>query len=284
MLVISMAFCASCGSQNPDGSQFCTGCGAKLGAGAQATPGFAGSGGQGYKFEIKDRPVFSILNVSLNSGQSIVAEAGAMVTMSPNVSLKTEMKGGIGGALKRGVLGGESLFMNTFTSNGPGTISFAPGYPGDITHIKMKGETWFLQGGAYMCCSPEITIDTKFQGLKGLVSGEGLFFLKADGVGDLFMSNYGSIIEKELKGESFKVDTGHLVAFSSGVTYNIEKIGGGWKSTILSGEGLIANVSGNGKVLMQTRAPRSLAQWLAPFMPSGSGGGAGGGGFKIGLG
>ena len=283
MLVISMAFCASCGSQNPDGSQFCTGCGAKLGAGAQATPGFAGSGGQGYKFEIKDRPVFSILNVSLNSGQSIVAEAGAMVTMSPNVSLKTEMKGGIGGALKRGVLGGESLFMNTFTSNGPGTISFAPGYPGDITHIKMKGETWFLQGGAYMCCSPEVTIDTKFQGLKGLVSGEGLFFLKADGVGDLFISNYGSIIEKELKGESFKVDTGHLVAFSSGVTYNIEKVGG-WKSTILSGEGLIANVSGNGKVLMQTRAPRSLAQWLAPFMPSGSGGGAGGGGFKIGLG
>ena len=277
-----MTFCASCGSQNPDGSQFCTGCGAKLGAGGPANPGFSGSGGQGYEFEVKDRPVFSILNVKLKSGQSIVAEAGAMVTMSPNVGLKTEMKGGLGGALKRGVLGGESLFMNTFTSNGPGTISFAPGYPGDITHIKMNGETWFLQGGAYMCCSPEITIDTKFQGLKGLVSGEGLFFLKADGVGDLFISNYGSIIEKELKGESFKVDTGHLVAFSSGITYNIEKVGG-WKSTILSGEGLIANVSGTGKVLMQTRAPRSLAQWLAPFMPS-SGGGAGGGGFKIGLG
>ena len=277
-----MTFCASCGSQNPDGSQFCTGCGAKLGAGAPANPGFSGGGGQGYKFEIKDRPVFSILNINLNSGQSIVAEAGAMVTMSPNVSLKTEMKGGLGGALKRGVLGGESLFFNTFTSNGPGTISFAPGYPGDITNIKMKGETWFLQGGAYMCCSPEVVIDTKFQGLKGLVSGEGLFFLKADGVGDLFISNYGALIEKELKGESFKVDTGHLVAFSSGITYNVERVGG-WKSTILSGEGLIANVTGTGKVLMQTRAPRSLAQWLAPFMPSG-GAGAGGGGFKIGLG
>jgi uncharacterized protein (TIGR00266 family) len=280
MLVISMAFCASCGSQNPDGSQFCTGCGAKLGAGG-ANPGFSGAGGQGYDFEIKDRPVFSILNINLKSGQSVVAEAGAMVTMSPNVSLKTEMKGGLGGALKRGVLGGESLFMNTFTSNGPGTISFAPGYPGDVTHIKMKGDTWFLQGGAYMCCSPEITIDTKFQGLKGLVSGEGLFFLKADGVGDLFISNYGSIIEKELKGESFKVDTGHLVAFSSGITYNVERVGG-WKSTILSGEGLIANVSGNGKVLIQTRCAQALAQWLLPFMPSG--GGAGGGGFKIGLG
>ncbi|KYC45564.1 MAG: hypothetical protein APG12_00896 [Candidatus Methanofastidiosum methylothiophilum] len=276
-----MAFCASCGSQNPDGSKFCTGCGAKLGAGGTASPGFSGAGGQGYDFEIKDRPVFSILNINLKSGQSIVAEAGAMVTMSSNVSLKTEMKGGIGGALKRGVLGGESLFMNTYTSNGPGNISFAPGYPGDITHIKMKGETWFLQGGAYMCCSPEITIDTKFQGLKGLVSGEGLFFLKADGVGDLFISNYGSIIEKELKGESFKVDTGHLVAFSSGITYNIERVGG-WKSTILSGEGLIANVSGNGKVLMQTRCAQALAQWLVPFM--GSGGGAGGSGFKIGLG
>ncbi|HOM95269.1 MAG TPA: TIGR00266 family protein [Methanofastidiosum sp.] len=274
-----MAFCPSCGSQNPDGSKFCTGCGAKFGS-SDANPGFSSVGGQGYDFEIKDKPVFSILNVNLKSGQSIVAEAGAMVSMTPNVSLKTEMKGGLGGALKRGVLGGESLFMNTYTSNGSGTISFAPGYPGDITHIKMKGETWFLERGAYMCSSPEVVIDTKFQGLKGLVSGEGLFFLKADGFGDLFITNYGSLIEKELKGESFKVDTGHLVAFSSGITYNVERAGGSWKSTILSGEGLIANVSGNGKVLMQTRCAQSLAQWLAPFMPSSGGGGIGG--IKIG--
>jgi uncharacterized protein (TIGR00266 family) len=277
-LVISMVFCTSCGSQNPDGSKFCTGCGAKFGNESTTNPGSPVTGGQGYDFEIKDKPVFSILNVNLKSGQSIVAEAGAMVSMSPNVSLKTEMKGGLGGALKRGVLGGESIFMNTFTSNGPGSISFAPGYPGDITHIKMKGETWFLERGAYMCSSPEVVIDTKFQGLKGLVSGEGLFFLKADGVGDLFITNYSSIIKKELKGESFKVDTGHLVAFSSGITYNIEKVGG-WKSTILSGEGLIANVSGTGTLYIQTRCAQALAQWLVPFMPSG---GAGGSGFKIG--
>ncbi len=82
-----MAFCAKCGSQNPDGSQFCTGCGAKLGAGGATNPGFSGSG-QGYEFEIKDRPVFSILNINLKSGQSIVAEAGAMVTMSSKVELE----------------------------------------------------------------------------------------------------------------------------------------------------------------------------------------------------
>ncbi len=98
-------------------------------------------------------------------------------------------------------------------------------------------------------------------------------------MGDLFISNYGSIIEKELKGESFKVDTGHLVAFSSGITYNVERIGG-WKSTILSGEGLIANVTGTGKVLLQTRCAQALAQWLLPFMPSS--GGTSVGGFKIG--
>ncbi len=93
-LVISMVFCTSCGSQNPDGSKFCTGCGAKFGNESTTNPGSPVTGGQGYDFEIKDKPVFSILNVNLKSGQSIVAEAGAMVSMSPNVSLKTEMKGG----------------------------------------------------------------------------------------------------------------------------------------------------------------------------------------------
>ena len=86
-----MAFCPSCGSQNPDGSKFCTGCGAKFGS-SDANPGFSSVGGQGYDFEIKDKPVFSILNINLKSGQSIVAEAGAMVTMSSNVT-KTEEGG-----------------------------------------------------------------------------------------------------------------------------------------------------------------------------------------------
>ncbi len=264
-----MVFCVNCGSKNAGGGQFCTSCGTKLGSEGQKVPDFADTKSQGYKYEINDRPVFSTLDVNLESRQSIMAEAGAMVTMSSNISIKTEMKGGFGKAFKRGMLGGESLYMNTFTSQGPGTISFAPGYPGDINYIKMTGETWFLQGGAYMCCSPEITIDTQFQGLKGLVSREGMFFLKVDGFGDLFISSYGAIVEKELKGESTKVDTGHLVAFSSGINYNIEKVGG-WKSTILSGEGLIANVSGTGKLLIQTRAPQAFGKWISPYVSSGS--------------
>ncbi|MEA1993633.1 MAG: TIGR00266 family protein [Euryarchaeota archaeon] len=107
-----------------------------------------------------------------------------MVYMSPNIEIKTEMKGGLFGGLKRKFLGGESLFMNTFrASGGKGTVAFAPGYLGDITHLTLNNERWFAQGGAFIASSGSINIDTEFQGLKGFISREGLFFLKLEGYG-----------------------------------------------------------------------------------------------------
>ncbi|MHC1604790.1 MAG: TIGR00266 family protein [Candidatus Methanofastidiosia archaeon] len=222
--------------------------------------------GEEYEYEILKSPAYTLLKVKLANDQTVKAESGAMVTMSPNCKIETSMQGGFIGAFKRKALGGESFFQNTFTAQGsPGEITFAPGYPGDVLHIPLKGDTWFLQGGAYLASSPQANIDTKFQGLKGLVSREGLFFLKVDGNGDLFISAFGALIDHDLDGELI-VDTGHLVGFSGGINYEIKKIGG-LKSTFLSGEGLVLKLRGKGKVYMQTRNPTAFGSWILPFLP-----------------
>ncbi len=219
-----------------------------------------------YEYEVVKSPAYTLLNVNLKDGQQIKAEAGAMVSMSPNCEIVTSMQGGMLGAFKRKALGGESFFQNTFAPKGGlGHATFAPGYPGDVCHIPMEGKTWFLQGGAFLASSPSLTLDTKFQGFKGFVSREGLFFLKADGTGDLFISAFGALIDYDLDGELI-VDTGHLVGFSGDIQYEVKRVGG-MKSTLLSGEGLVLKLRGRGKIYMQTRNPTAFASWLIPFLP-----------------
>ena len=219
------------------------------------------------KYDILYRPVYSLLQVEMGAGESISAESGAMVTMTPNINIQTSAKGGLLSSLKRSMLGGESFFQNTFTcKDGKGVIAFGPSYMGDIEHIPLTGE-WLVQGGSYLCSTPGLSIDTKFQGFKGLVSGESLFFLRIFGQGDLFISSFGAIHPIDLQqGEEVRVDTGNLVAFQQGVSYTVERVGG-LKSTFLSGEGLVLRLKGPGKAYIQTRSPQSFAGWLYPLLP-----------------
>ncbi|CAJ37129.1 TIGR00266 family protein [Methanocella arvoryzae] len=219
------------------------------------------------KHEILYRPVYSLLQIELEAGESISAESGAMVTMTPNIDIQTSAKGGVLSSLKRSILGGESFFQNTFTCRqGKGVISFGPAYMGDVEHIPLTGE-WFVQSGSYLCSTPELGIDTKFQGLKGVFSGENLFFLRIYGQGELFISSFGAIHPIDLQqGEEVKVDTGNLVAFQQGISYTVEKVGG-IKSTMLSGEGLVLRLRGPGRLYVQTRSPRTFVGWLWPMLP-----------------
>ncbi|HOP08592.1 MAG TPA: TIGR00266 family protein [Candidatus Methanofastidiosa archaeon] len=218
-----------------------------------------------YEYEIFKSPAYTLLKVGLKDGQEIKAEAGALVSMTPNLNIETKMQGGMFNALKRSALGGESFFQNIFKADGQGEITLAPGYPGDVERLELNNETWFLQGGAFLASNVNIDLDTKFQGLKGFVSREGLFFLKAEGVGDIFISAFGALYEYDLDGELI-VDTGHLVGFQGGIQYEVKKIGG-LKSTFLSGEGLVLKLRGRGKVFMQTRNPTAFASWLTPMLP-----------------
>ncbi|OPY29539.1 MAG: hypothetical protein A4E28_00856 [Methanocella sp. PtaU1.Bin125] len=219
------------------------------------------------KYNILYRPVYSLLEVEMQQGESISAEAGAMVTMSPSIEIQTTARGGILSSLKRSVLGGESFFQNTYTCRqGAGLVTFGPSYMGDVEQIPMNGE-WFVQSGSYLASTPNLGIDTQFQGLKGLFSGEHLFFLRVYGQGDLFISSFGAIHAIDLKqGEDVRVDTGNLVAFQRGINYSVEKVGG-IKSTFLSGEGLVLRLRGPGRVYIQTRSPGTFVGWLYPLLP-----------------
>ncbi|EKR72463.1 TIGR00266 family protein [Leptospira noguchii] len=212
------------------------------------------------KHEILLKPDFPIIQVQLNDGESIRAESGAMVAMSPTVKMVTKAEGGIFASAKRALLGGESFFQNTFQSEGgTGTLFLTSSTQGDIEYRKMNGEDLILSRGAYVAGSESLSIDSKWGGFKGFFSGEGLFFLKVSGTGDLFFSSFGAIHTIDVNGQ-YVVDTGHIVGFEGTLDYTIQKVGG-LKSLFLSGEGLVAVFSGSGKLYIQSRNQNSFVAW-----------------------
>ncbi len=219
--------------------------------------------------DIQFSPSFAMATVKMNQGETVRAEAGAMSGMSGGIEIETKAQGGLLGGLKRSVLGGESFFINTFSASaGPGEVIVAPALPGDIIHLPVDSSKAILvQSGSWLASEETVVVDTKWGGAKTFFSGEGLFLLHCSGQGDMLIASYGAIFEKDLgAGESYKVDTGHIVAFEEGVGYQVNKVGG-WKSTILSGEGLVATFTGPGRVWQQSRSPQDLIGWLTPRLP-----------------
>jgi uncharacterized protein (TIGR00266 family) len=219
------------------------------------------------QIDIKYNPSYALAVVKLAGGEQIKAEGGAMVSKSASVGIQTgrASKGGLMKSLKAAFMGGESFWMNTFTAPGEGgEVTLAPTLPGDIARITVS-KTVFVQSTSFLAGSPSLDIDTKFQGLKGFFSGESLFFLKISGSGELLISSFGGIEEMTVRG-SLIVDTGHLVAFEEGLTYQVKKVGG-WKSFFLGGEGLVCHFSGSGKIWIQSRNVPSLTSWLRAKLP-----------------
>lgn len=289
--------CPKCGTNLPNDAKFCSVCGSNLGgpawSGSQAPPppyggsprGAAGGGihidsdgrgaGRGYSFEILYQGAFALATVKLQAEQSINAEAGAMVAMSGNVDLQSQLKGGLMGALKRAV-GGETAFVSTFTARGgPGEVSFAPGAPGDIAAIEMNGQSFFVQSSSYLAGDTSLTVDTRWGGARSFFGGEGLFVLQVQGTGLLLVSSFGSIHRKRLNyGERYVVDTGHLVAWEGHMQYELRKASNaGWFRSLASGEGIVAEFAGPGEILIQTRNLAAFAGVMKPFFPTQSSGG-----------
>ncbi len=236
--------------------------------------------GRGYTWVIEHQGAFALAIVNLAAEQAISAEAGAMVSMSANVELESQLKGGVFGALKRAV-GGESAFVSTFTSRGgPGEVTFAPGAPGDVAGIEMNNQMFMVQSSSYLAGDTSLVVDTKFGGAKSFFGGEGLFVLQVSGAGLLLVSSFGSIHRKTLRpGERYVVDTGHLVAWEGHLQYTLRKAASGFFKSFLSGEGMVAEFTGPGEILIQTRNLAAFAGLLKPFFPTQGGGG---GGFNFG--
>jgi uncharacterized protein (TIGR00266 family) len=220
------------------------------------------------QYEILYKPSFSVARVLLDPGDSVRAESGAMVSMSPTITLEAKAPGGIGKAIGR-LLGGESLFQTTFTAtHGAGEVLLAPPCIGDILPLHLADQGFMVTSGSYLAGDTSLNLETRISG-RSLFSGEGLFIMRVSGTGLLLLGCFGAVHGVHLApGQPYLVDTGHIVAFSDTIDYEVVKATRSLWSTIASGEGLAANFVGPGLVYIQTRAPQSFAPWLGQFLPT----------------
>lgn len=222
------------------------------------------------QFDIQYRPAHSLAIVHLDAGETVRAEASAMISMTRNVRVETQARatGGILGGLKRSLLGGESFFTNTFTATGgPGHVTLAPSLCGDmVVHDLQGGDDLFIQGTSYVAAPDTVRLDTRWQGMKGFFSGESLFFLHASGSGPVLVNAFGAIETLDFDGE-LVVDTGHLVAFTSGIQYRVTTASPGLVASYLSGEGFVLYVSGRGRLYLQSRNPSEYGGAVGRNLP-----------------
>jgi uncharacterized protein (TIGR00266 family) len=217
--------------------------------------------------DINSGPAFAFAEIALAPGGKVRVEAGAMAMTHGDVQMTTSTQGGFMKGLKRS-LGGESFFVNDFSSTNGGTVGVAPALPGDMTEVTLDGGGALLvQSGSWIASDPTIDVDAKWGGGKTFFSGEGLVLLRCTGQGEILVSAYGAILSRTLgAGETLTLDTGHVVAFDDTVTYTVRKAGS-WKSTILGAEGLVTDFTGPGRVWLQTRSSSDLVAWIQSKLP-----------------
>jgi uncharacterized protein (TIGR00266 family) len=223
-------------------------------------------------FDIQYRPAHSLATAHLAPGESVRAEASSMVSMTKNLEIQTDGpmggRGGIMKNLKRAMLGGETFFTNTFRARGtPGHVTLAPTLCGDMIAVELqRGQPLYIQGTSYVASPDSVEVDARWQGFKGFFSGESLFFLEATGTGPVVVNAFGAIETLDLDGDII-VDTGHLVAFSAGIQYEVTKASRGWIASYLSGEGLVLRMSGRGRIYLQSRNPNEYGGAVASGLP-----------------
>jgi len=216
------------------------------------------------KYDIRNKPSFATIFVTINPGETLVAEAGAMASMAAGLTVKTEFSGGFFPALLKKFLGGESLFVNVFHNDtqNPQELVLTQSSPGDITCLELKGNAICFQPGAYIASSKGIKIGVEWAGFSSFFAGEGLFRLKLNGNGIVFFGCYGGLTKYRVDGQ-FTVDSEHLVAYEPGLKLNIG-LAGGLMGSITSGEGLVNRITGHGDIYMQSRSIGGLVKFLTP--------------------
>ena len=228
-----------------------------------------------------------MVQVELDPGETVIAEAGAMTYMEQGINFEARMGDGsepeqglfgkLLGAGKR-VLTGESIFMTHFTNSGRGKqhVAFAAPYPGKIVPLDLSqipGNEILCQKDSFLCAAYGTEVGIAFQRRlgTGFFGGEGFILQRLCGDGMGFVHASGTIIERELKGETLRVDTGCLVAFEPSVEYNIERAGN-LKSMFFGGEGLfLATLQGTGKIWLQSLPFSRLADRILAHAPKAGG-------------
>ena len=224
------------------------------------------------KIETIHGPGNAAAHITLENAETLVAEGGAMIAMSSNVSIKTtthqKSKGGIMSGLKR-LLSKESFFLNHFTATANGAVvTVSPTLAGDIKVLELNNERIIVQSGSYIASEHSVEMDIGWQGFKSLFAKEGLFWINLSGQGKVLINSFGAIYPIQVNGE-YIVDTGHIVAFDETLNFSLSKAGKSWLSSILGGEGLVCRFKGTGTVWCQSHNAsafgRALGQQLKPI-------------------
>ncbi len=260
--------CKNCGAQNSEGTKFCGNCGAQIGGEAVGKTIYKPADEIDYTIYGDD---MQLVEIELDPGESVLAEAGAMNYMDANIKMETifgdgsgedEGKGFGGKLLSAGkrALTGESIFMTVFqniSSSNKARLAFAAPYPGKIIPVELQefGKSLICQKSAFLCAAKGVNIGIYLQKKigAGLFGGEGFIMQKLTGDGLVFLNAGGTIIKKELKaGEILRLDTGCLVAISETVNYDVQ-FASDIKSGFFGGEGLfLATLTGPGHVWLQS--------------------------------
>lgn len=227
-----------------------------------------------------------VVEVELDPGETVIAEAGAMAYMEEDIEFATKM--GDGSDANEGVMGklfgagkrmlmGESLFTTHFSNNGTNKrrVAFAAPYPGDIVPVNMAeiGEQLICQKDSFLCAALGTKLDIALNRKlgAGFFGGEGFILQRLEGDGFAFIQAGGTLIKKQLNNETLRVDTGCLVAFTPSVEYDIQRAGG-LKSMIFGGEGLfLATLRGTGTVWLQSLPFSRMADRIFAAAPQGEG-------------
>jgi uncharacterized protein (TIGR00266 family) len=217
------------------------------------------------KYEIKYKPSYSMLVVTIEQGETITAESGAMTYMDPNIEVHTRKREkSFLGSLSLAIVGRQSFWVNDYiATQGQGEAGFVSAPVGDIEMLEIKpGQGYVIQKSAYVASTQDVDLDIKWEGFTKGLFGQGLFMIKVKGNGSLFINTFGAIDKHTLKpGQTLTVDNFHLVAFSDTCTYKVTKFGG-LKETILGGEGLVTQITGPGDIYIQTKNLKEFVDWL----------------------
>ena len=209
--------------------------------------------------------------VTLDAGEKVITQSGAMAWGDASVEMSTSAEGGLLKAIGRSLSGASLMFVTHESKENGSKISFASAFPGTIKEFIIdENHEYLAQKSAFLVADPTVNVDAtvnkKFWA--GLLGGEGFILQKFTGHGTLLAEIDGSVQEIELKeGQSIKVDTGHVAIFESSVQYDVESVKG-FKNILFGGEGLfMTTLTGPGKVWLQTLTVRDMANRLAPYMP-----------------
>lgn len=231
--------------------------------------------------QTRQGPAYGVARLTLAPSESVKVESGAMMAMSAGVALSSKAEGGIMRSLKRAALGGESFFVSTYTAPASGGfVDVAARLPGDVsTYLLEPGRALFVQKGSWLANDASVGIDAKWGGFRNMFGGEGGFIVRVDGQGTVVFACYGALETWTLEpGQSITVDTGHMVAYEDSVSMGLRRAaGGGLVQSWKSGEGIVFEFTGPGRVWTQTRNPTELLGWIqATLGTSNSGTGIGG--------